>query len=481
MVITKVAPDPSAEPTPSASPTPEPDNIMMIKEDPEQLTRLLVELTDGTTFSIDYSFDEDGKLLYAPNPQEEYFAYNTSKFRSMRYTVSNLSVKELISENPEDLSVYGLDNPEATVTLTYGDREYKVYIGKGTPVGRDYFAKTDKSGAIYVMGYNMRGLLTRTALDYRQISTFPTYEDDDIYTNIDSVRIEQPNGKSLNIIRDVDNPSEGNIAGSFYFMTSPVESSCSDDIVAEQLMQIVAKVKYISVERDISRGELAEYGLDNPVRLAMTDVSGNSLDIAVGKSGVGAGGAQTYCADYDQYLACVEDDEPLTLLLYDSAAFANLNVSYLDLMMRAVWLHSIEKVDAVTYVIDGDMAYYLNLSRKDATNSVGVDYIEVTGDLDGRAVSEDNTRRLFSRTISLRIAGEIPSGTALGTPMHIITMTLSDGTQTTLELIPIDDRRYAAIIDGEGQFYVYASGVSNITDALERLIDDRDIPRNFVN
>ncbi|MDR3149208.1 MAG: DUF4340 domain-containing protein, partial [Oscillospiraceae bacterium] len=421
LIVTKVAPNTDSEPSPSPTAAPESKNVLIVKEDPEQLTRLLVERADGQTFSVDYSFDENGKLLYTPNPQAEYFAYNTSKFRSIRYTVSSLSVKELVTETPGDLAVYGLDEPQATITLTYGGREtYKVYIGKGTPVGRDYFAKTDKSDAVYVMGYNMRALLMRTALDYRQISSFPKYEDEDIYANIDSVRIDQPNGTVISIIRDVDNPSEGNTAGSFYYMTSPVESSCADDIVAEQLMQVVAQVNYAAIDRDINRDELAVYGFDKPTRLAMTDVSGNSLDIVVGKSGIGSGGAQTYCADYDQYLACVENNEPLTLLLYDSAAFVNLNISYLDLMMRSAWLCSIENVSTITYTVERDMVYSLKLSQKDAVNSVGVDYIEVTGDLNGRAVSENNTRRLFARTLSLRIAGEIPTGTELGEPEHTV-------------------------------------------------------------
>jgi hypothetical protein len=91
----------------------------------------------------------------------------------------------------------------------------------------------------------------RRPIDYRNIEIFPTYEEEEIYSNINFVGITRRDGVTVNFALDSDFTMEGNKASSAYMMTSPVVNSCADDQVQEKLMDIVATVAYTDTICDI--------------------------------------------------------------------------------------------------------------------------------------------------------------------------------------------------------------------------------------
>ena len=97
-------PDASASPTATVSPV-----YYIIKEEGNDLSSIENIYPDGTTMLIEYGRDSEGKLTYNVTPDSEFFAYDTSKFRSMMFTLTSLTAIQKIEENPKDLSIYGLD------------------------------------------------------------------------------------------------------------------------------------------------------------------------------------------------------------------------------------------------------------------------------------------------------------------------------------------------------------------------------------
>ncbi len=58
---------------------------------------------------------------------------------------------------------------------------------------------------------------------------------------------------------------------------------------------------------------------------------------------------------------------------------------------------------------------------------------------------------------------------------YSITVNLRDGTSRVMTMNRINDRQYACIIDGTATYYVYLSNIQNLTTALERAMDDREV------
>ncbi|MDR0819685.1 MAG: DUF4340 domain-containing protein [Oscillospiraceae bacterium] len=463
------------DPNVSPSPTDAPPAVYMVQEDPELMTRMEVVFADGASISVDYSVDADERFVYTVEPPATYFAYNTSKFRSMRYTTSSMTVKAIVEKDAKDKAKYGLDTPEAEMTLSYSNgKKVKIFVGDPTPVDMNYFACSDQSDDVYIIGNYLASLLLRQEREYRMIATFPTYTEDEIYEKIDWVRLTKRDGTVIEIQGNAETSLEDNIAMSYYMLLSPVESSANDEVVRSQIMDVVAQIRYVNIDTDIRQDKLKDYGLDKPARLQMRDTDGNMIDIMVGKQNGGTGG-YFYCADADQYTACVEDNEELTLLLYSPEAFAWMDINYVTLINRAIWLQNIHSVAAIDYEYHGE-SYHLELSEYDDVTNSGVDVVRTVGILNGSDVNEDDTKRLYGRTLNLRAVGDVAPGTELGEAEYVITFTLRNGGMRRLELVPMNNRQYAAVVDGVAEHYIYAANIQNFIQAIERIKDNRPVP-----
>jgi hypothetical protein len=330
---------------------------------------------------------------------------------------------------------------------------------------------TDASNAVYTLGNYMTNLIIRPEIEYRNIAVFPQYTEEDIYTNINWVRLTKRGEAPIDIHYDPEFTIEGNKASSVYMMLTPVLSSCADEKVQSEVLDKVAATSYEGIVCDITAAELADYGFDNPARLEMTDTSGNKLDIILGS----IVGSHIYAALGEQYDAFMDGEySKLTVLVYASSAFGWLDIDYKTLLNRAVWIQDIHSIEAISYNMAGK-TFELQLSEYDDVTASNVEVVRTVGVLNGKDIDEKNTKRLFSRTLNLRQVGEVPAGTELGAAEYTITLTLRDGGSRLLELSPINDRQYACTVDGKTEFYVYKTNITNLVTALERVMDDRDV------
>ena len=132
------------------------ETVYVINKDYSTLERFTVipterEVDEDTAYAyaseeldvkIIRSEDEDGNEVYeydaSPDPGK--FEYDTSKFRSMMYTVTSISAVNLVEEDAENLSDYGLDEPTAVVKTYYSDgSEVDIIIGSQAPVDENYY------------------------------------------------------------------------------------------------------------------------------------------------------------------------------------------------------------------------------------------------------------------------------------------------------------------------------------------------------
>lgn len=423
---------------------------------------------EGESMRVEINRHGGGSISYNVVPAAEYFEYDTSKFRSMIFTLTSISAASLVEEHARDLSIYGLDKPWLTVRSYYkGNRVLELYIGNPTPADNDYYATTNETDAVYTIGGYVVSLLSRRDIDYREITLFPLYGEEEAYEKIDFVKMTLRSGTVIEInLEDLDNLSEGNVTGSAYFMTSPVRSSCNDVLVKEKVIDVVSKLQSIEVLTDITPEQYPEYGFDNPAKLEMTDTAGNSVSILVGKK-----------RDDSSYYVMPEQS-PVTVIACHANAFSWLDINYIELMNRVVWYEKIVDIESMVYNLDGK-EYVVEINHGRTVREDGKEKATLAAALNGEKISETNCRRLFSRTLNFRIIGNVQDAGNVGEAQYKITLNKLDGTSRTMELIKLNERQYAVRLDGEVNYYVYKKNVTTLLEAFETILSGKELPMSY--
>ena len=159
-------------PSPTATEAPV---YYVIKAAGNDVVRFDCTYEDGETFQISISQKENGLYDYVAVPEDTFFGYNTSKFRSMMYTFTSLTATAKVEEDPEDLTIYGLDEPQFTITITFRDgTQSTLLVGAMTPVQKNYYVMTQEDRIVYTVGNYLGELLMRRPFEFRNIASFPS-------------------------------------------------------------------------------------------------------------------------------------------------------------------------------------------------------------------------------------------------------------------------------------------------------------------
>ena len=416
--------------------------------------------------------DEKGNIAYSydASPDPGKFNYDSSKFRSMMYTLTSISAVKLVEEDAKDLSDYGLDEPTAIVKTYYSDgSEVDIIIGSMAPVDENYYCMTSESNTVYTIGSYVDSLLVRRPIEYRDITLFPAYTEDDIYTNINWVRVTEQDGSAIEVILDEGLDNEYNTENSQYVMLQPYQVSGNDTTIKQYILDVVSTLSLGSIIEDITEDEYAQYGLDKPAKLEMTDISGNSVSLLIGKT----------CPNPDYSYCMLEGTD--TLITCTTSAFNWQGISYVQLMLRSVWTYNIEQLQSIDIRID-DEAYDIQVEHYIKQNANGNDADGVTGTLNGQDISETNVRRLFIRCLYFRVIDNLTEDEKNefkdADVYASITLNL-EGESHTLDLIRMTDRKYAMRVDGEMEYYCYKKNITNLSDSLGYVLNGDELDFTF--
>jgi len=463
------------------------ESVYVINKDYDTLERFTVipterEVSEDTAYAyaseeldvtISRETDENGSVSYSydvlPDPGK--FEYDTSKFRSMMYTLTSISAINLVEEDAKDLSVYGLDEPTAVIKTYYTDgSEIDIIIGSKAPVDENYYCMTTESNTVYTIGSYVDSLLIRRPIEYRDITLFPAYTEDDIYLNIDWVRITERDGSAIEVMLDAELENEYNTEGSSYVMLQPYQVSGNDSVIQSNILDIVSTLTLGTIIDDITEEDYAEFGFDKPAKLEMTDIAGNSVSLLIGD----------LCPNTEYTYCMLEGTD--TLLTCNTSAFAWMGTNYVQFMLRTVWSYNIERLQSIDIDMNGEK-HEIDVEHYIKKNANGNDADGVTGTLDGVETIETNIRRLYIKCLYFRIIDNLTEeekaqyqdAEAYGT----ITINLDENESHTLELIQITDRKYAMRLDGEMEYYCYKKNITSLLDSIRYVSEGDEIPFNF--
>jgi Domain of unknown function (DUF4340) len=86
--------------------------------------------------------------------------------------LSGLKSLRLIAESPKDLSVFGLRQPEVTLTFRAADQDISLLIGSISPVEKGYYAAKGGEGKVYLISGDDKRALDRPLIELRDKKLF---------------------------------------------------------------------------------------------------------------------------------------------------------------------------------------------------------------------------------------------------------------------------------------------------------------------
>jgi membrane-associated HD superfamily phosphohydrolase len=131
-----------------------------------------ISYNNGTD-SLSFALDEDENWYYTENPD---FPLQSSYVESLEETIKNLTaIREIPAEESDDLSAYGLENPEATITIEgSGGQTENLLLGNSNSNG--YYLKLSSSDTIYTIDSQLKENISMSLYDMAEIEDIPAFD-----------------------------------------------------------------------------------------------------------------------------------------------------------------------------------------------------------------------------------------------------------------------------------------------------------------
>lgn len=258
----------------SKKPDTGPKALYVVSLNREEITQISIDST-GLVFIKEDTNDKKTGLGVWKAKQEAPYKVDESKITSTCYSLTGISADRIIEEDAKDLSIYGLDNPKASITLTdKNNNTQTILLGNKTPTKSGYYAKRKSDNTVYVI-YSYIGDKFFTKLsDFRDKSL----------TKIDSSKIKYLYLKRKNMpdieIQEKSEEDQPFMPLARYKLTKPFAYTVAAD--PKKLDSFIKPLANISIE-DFADISTAQAGLVNPDYTLTIKDEENTLTLLIGK------------------------------------------------------------------------------------------------------------------------------------------------------------------------------------------------------
>ncbi len=207
----------------------------------------------AVTYTIDgeqvsFSLQDDGTWQ---KDDDETFPVDSSALLAPLDEASSLKSVRTLTE-VEDISEYGFDEPQNTITLTDEDgTETVITIGdNNASTGNDYLMLNEDESTIYTVSTDLSSAFSDDLYDYAESEELPTLQ----ASTIVGVNLEQADGESYDLYLE---DAIWMVSG------TDVDGVEADSDIADTLTSALAGLSYTDY-LDHNCTDFSEYGLDEP-------------------------------------------------------------------------------------------------------------------------------------------------------------------------------------------------------------------------
>ena len=377
----------------------------------------------------------------------------TSSFNTFADTFSALEAKKLVTDTPENLSVYGFDEPLASLEIEFKDETITVFLGNSETTTNGYYCKTDKSDSVYLLTSGVGAKLLSDKLYYLEKEITPAYDTNEELT-FDKVVLSGTVRDEIVIVPTPDSDDEDDTEIFAYEIIAPANAPydiSGTDFLTGFFLLYGDTVVEIAPDEET----LKEYGFDNPYSVATIESSAADFTITVGKVD------GEYC-----YVMNDTDDViyrcPVTSVTWLDVQYQNL-VSKMFLIPH---IHTVSNVDIIT----ADKSYKYTVSYDEEIDTV-------FAKCNSKTVNTANFQNFYQVLVSCYLEN-YNTERADGEPYMTLTYTYNEGGSDTVEfyLCPSDVRQYLIAFNGEyTDFSVRAVWVEKVLADCERLLSGQEV------
>ena len=394
-------------------------------------------------------------VLVSDNFNPDHINISQTSIYNMLWLFANIWSDSLIDENPEDISIFGFDNPLAHILVGDSDGNTEEFIlGIMNPARTAYYVMLKGQPEVYTMSvytaetinFNIDSIRDRELLRNFEpeyfIDYLVEYRPGDTFYEKGKIEIT----RRLN-----ENPYISSYTQ--FDMLSPYNRTYGAD--GNRLWEVLESLLYTEIVDFIedAPASLVPYGLDRPGRILVNSAQG-SYELLYGRK-----------EGYLHYAKFPDSNSVFTVSGLDSI----IDASPFSLMDKFILIHMIDDIDRFTVTTEG----------RSLTGTIQGTGDDVIFHLNGRRASVREFRGFYQTVIGLlkdaeltdSIARTIPPETASREEILIeYWHNNPQGLHTSVRLIPYNRDFYLVEKQGVSEFLLARTQVRRIFDSADAMV-----------
>lgn len=418
------------------------------------------EITEETMFNVYKTESEDIARINIKNSSEEYFLttdgdkwvlngdssikIKKSSLDSLLFSLSSVSVKKVIAENDENANDFGFNNPLGYAELIFKDgTNAKITVGGKTLDGQDYYIMVPGDNKIYMKNaYGTESLIPFIS-SLRDLSLV-SIDTSDI-NNITEFYMSKRGSMAVKLKNNVDVNDEN--ADARWRMIKPVTAVMNGQNFADKIVSCFESFNASKVIEDHPKN-LADYGLNNPYAEFSISTKDAAFSFKVG--------------DETENFRYITMSGQSAVYLIDKTKLSFLDVSYIDLMSNLIHVEYIKDVNKVT-IASQDKKYDMEIKGEGEK----AEYF-----INGKKIHKSSFSKAYQAVIGISLDSLDLSDEPKINNEAYIKYSKKDGTETLVEFLPVNDRNYRVVVNGEGNSVTNKKNLDNALEKVQEIIDN---------
>lgn len=405
------------------------DNMFQIyKTDSSRITALHIKNADE---EYHLSLARDKWLLN----NDASIKLNQMSVRALVNTCSSVSAKKIVADTLDGAESFGFTNPTGYAELYFADGTTKKFVvGNQTLDGQDYYITMSDDSKVYLKNaYGTESLIpqSQSLRDLLLISIDPS---------------------DLNAIRSFSMSTQGkldvkieNLSENGWKMTLPIYAQPKGQIFVNDILNQFESFHATYVIEDHAKN-LDKYGLHKPYAEFMIATNQQTYEMIVGNE----------TGSY-RFLKPKNTD---TIYAVSTSALQFLELGYMDLMSSLIHIEYIDKISQVE-VVSGQTKYEMKI-------------VDENGSLQYYINEKPFKKEEFSKAYQLVIGICLDSIDLSKVPdieaTSYIKYTRKDGEVSLVEFLPINERNYRVIVNGQGNSITNKKNLEDVINNIGNLV-----------
>lgn len=243
------------------------DNVAVSQVGAENIVQMTYKSEDTDNKEITLIRNSDNEWHYS---EIDDFPINQSYVTSMAESLSTVEAERIIlSDEAQELSEYGLDNPIVSIKFVEKDgTEHQYDIGNENASTENFYFKMDDDDNVYQISADLKVMFMMGLYDLFDMETFPKVEESS-FTEIDI----KGNNQHLRVKAVVEDDAEEHMTSDDYMVKDITWYAAKDDNDYKQGNQITLQAMidemmeysfFRAVDYKLDDEKKSKYGLDNP-------------------------------------------------------------------------------------------------------------------------------------------------------------------------------------------------------------------------